>query len=347
MLHRRSYISLSTVCFAALHWAGSAVAQEHFDVLVQSVEGKLTTGTATVEGGTSSGSLGARAFSRSFNSLFAIDNPGFNAIGTSFGSLPPSSDALPGNSELFWDFLPMKIGDAESNLLYWNGAGTTPAEVSFGPPPGANYSLSLFGENDARAAADGADRLIPGHTIDTTTSDGRIHTHRFFFLDNDHDDENATLAADGVYLISMRLRMAALDRSEPFYIAFATPGASLAALEAAHTWVEDRIDVLAPSFDADFDGDLDVDGADFLTWQRNLGAASALQISGDAECDRTIGSGDLAVWRNEFGSSLATLPGAQWPTSASVPEPAGVALALGAAAMYFANCRRACRTLAP
>jgi ELWxxDGT repeat protein len=55
----------------------------------------------------------------------------------------------------------------------------------------------------------------------------------------------------------------------------------------------------------DFDEDRDSDGADFLTWQRNLGFRNRV-IDGDDS--GTIGAGDLAIWTHRFGS-VAILPG--------------------------------------
>ena len=90
-----------------------------------------------------------------------------------------------------------------------------------------------------------------------------------------------------------------------------TPGATTAALQAAAAWVDDRVDQLAPNIAADFDGDLDVDGADVLTWQRGLGTnTGALQIQGDANRDHAVTASDLQVWRSEYGSSVANFPSA-------------------------------------
>jgi hypothetical protein len=66
----------------------------------------------------------------------------------------------------------------------------------------------------------------------------------------------------------------------------------------------------APSQAGDFDGDQDVDGADFIVWQQELG--------GDLDAD------DLADWRANFGAGGGAL--------ASIPEPstATAAIILGA-----------------
>lgn len=70
----------------------------------------------------------------------------------------------------------------------------------------------------------------------------------------------------------------------------------------------------------DFDSDGDVDGADFLKWQRG-------------ESPDPLSATDLADWENNFGA-----PSALGGSSTTVPEPAtAIILAL---AMLFAPCRR-------
>jgi hypothetical protein len=55
--------------------------------------------------------------------------------------------------------------------------------------------------------------------------------------------------------------------------------------------------------DADFDDDNDVDGFDFLTWQRGL-AAGTSHAEGDANGDGTVDSDDLAIWEDQYGTTL-------------------------------------------
>jgi hypothetical protein len=88
-----------------------------------------------------------------------------------------------------------------------------------------------------------------------------------------------------------------------------------------------------PVLAADFDGDGDVDGDDFLLWQGGFGTPSgALKEDGDADDDGDVDGDDFLVWQSEFGSG-------EGAGSAAVPEPAAIAL-LVACALTWAVYRR-------
>lgn len=71
-----------------------------------------------------------------------------------------------------------------------------------------------------------------------------------------------------------------------------------------------------PGTAGDFDGDEDVDGADFLEWQREFG---------------TLDADDLADWQTNYGPGPGTLAGVS-----AVPEPTGLMLSgLGIALLAF------------
>ncbi len=114
-----------------------------------------------------------------------------------------------------------------------------------------------------------------------------------------------------------------------------------------HSVLLEVISALAIS--GDFDGDGDVDGADFLSWQREDGTGDGLidwengynasAASGDFDNDGDVDgadflswqrdnatSADLILWENSFGTS--SLQGAG---SLAVPEPTALTLALGTA----------------
>ncbi|MBN1853220.1 MAG: hypothetical protein JW829_10870 [Pirellulales bacterium] len=89
---------------------------------------------------------------------------------------------------------------------------------------------------------------------------------------------------------------------------------------------------------ADFDSDNDVDGSDFLVWQKNfpISNGSAAQANGDATHDGNVNADDLAIWKTQFG----TLAGVG--AMHAIPEPASVLLfILGALGLIpVARCRR-------
>jgi uncharacterized protein (TIGR03382 family) len=80
---------------------------------------------------------------------------------------------------------------------------------------------------------------------------------------------------------------------------------------------------ITPGLSADFDGDGDVDGRDFLIWQRGFGTAGQTNNNlGDASGNGTVGSEDLLIWQNQYGSGSLTA------TITSVPEPTTSMMAL-------------------
>lgn len=85
--------------------------------------------------------------------------------------------------------------------------------------------------------------------------------------------------------------------------------------------------------DADFDGDGDVDGKDFLTWQRNFGLmGGATLMDGDANNDQNVDGLDLGIWQSQYGTPLVA-------AVAAVPEPATAWLAVCGMACVW-TCRR-------
>ncbi len=90
---------------------------------------------------------------------------------------------------------------------------------------------------------------------------------------------------------------------------------------------------------ADFDADGDVDGNDFLAWQRGLGAAgNATAEDGDADGDQDVDGDDLATWKVQFGPStpitaiLAEASNDAGPATAGALSPADVSML---ASLYY------------
>jgi len=87
----------------------------------------------------------------------------------------------------------------------------------------------------------------------------------------------------------------------------------------------------APADDADFDNDDDVDGNDFLIWQRGFGVGNS-NATGDANGNGVVDAADLAIWKTQFGVAAVAAAGA-------VPEPASLAMG-GLGCLAFVASRR-------
>jgi hypothetical protein len=61
---------------------------------------------------------------------------------------------------------------------------------------------------------------------------------------------------------------------------------------------------------ADFDNDGDVDGRDFLIWQRGVGKPMAAKSDGDADGDQDVDADDLNIWRDSYATPTSALAAA-------------------------------------
>ncbi len=79
---------------------------------------------------------------------------------------------------------------------------------------------------------------------------------------------------------------------------------------------------------ADFDGDDDVDGEDFLAWQAGFGITTgAVASDGDADRDGDVDGQDFLMWQLSLGSSGGRGTGQSPAAAHPVPEPAAAVLA--------------------
>jgi hypothetical protein len=81
--------------------------------------------------------------------------------------------------------------------------------------------------------------------------------------------------------------------------------------------------LVAPLFEADFDADGRVDGADLALWQAGFGRATAGRGDGDATSDGVVDGADLLVWQRQNGLGVAA-----GVVLRATPEPGGIVLAL-------------------
>ncbi len=88
-------------------------------------------------------------------------------------------------------------------------------------------------------------------------------------------------------------------------------------------------EVAAPATEsADFDDDGDVDGTDFLAWQRGFGINSgATQSDGDADSDFDVDAQDLGIWQTQFGG-VAPLANATAPHASAADRASLIDLAI-------------------
>ncbi len=284
--------------------APSALAQ-HLDMLVWDDGGTIGVGEFNYDTWTASD---RRVHLGRFNSFYSIDSPGFIAPLT-------GSQALPGEEQLSWNYLPMTVDSGphssyRSTILYWDGESATP---EFGPAPTADYRFSIFGVYGSETAK-GLSEMEPGSVIAPTPPNGYVHEHPYFLLD-DNDGVDSTLPAAGIYLIAFEFEINGLEPSAPAFQVWATPEASvLPARKAAEAWVTDRIDSLVVEYLAgDFNFDGVVNLADYTVWRDGLG--------GDYDLN------DYQVWRENFGAGLPASI-----ATATVPEPDALSVALLAVA---------------
>lgn len=288
---------------------------QHLDILAFDAAGQVGVGEFSFD---TLMETEKRVFPARLDSFYSVNNPGFTSR--------PGPTALPGNTNMEWDFLPMTVDSGlhagyVSTLLYWDGLSDEPI---FGPTPTDDYRFSLFGKNGT-AAAGGTDELVPGHNIETTGPNGSIHEHRFYFLDDNGDGLNTTLPDAGIYVYAMQLRVEGLETSEPFFYVWATPETSiLPAIQPAVAWVNDRIDTLVVDdllLAGDYNRDGTVDAIDYAVWRNSYGAVVAtLGVGADGNQNGVIDSADFTIWRDNFdaGSSATVSVSVLEPTSLSL-----------------------------
>ncbi len=244
-------------------------------------------------------------------------NPGFAALNELF--LPDGFGPLPANSDLSFSILSFPLdGLPSANLWYWDGVdqgedGDYLADVAFTPfDPDSTSAFRVFRgpvqmQFLTSEIADGSDADLEGFTLAQTSQGGGLHIHPGYEVFG----PAATPPDEGLYLVSLVMHLENLEDSEPVYFVLRTSEVDSAAGLAAQMWVDDRTSVELPT-PGDFDLNGDVDGADYLLWQRG-------------ESENPLSNQDLVDWQSNysFSSSLATAK------PIAIPEPATASLLLG------------------
>lgn len=332
------YVKKSSISAIALVLAVQLAARTFAaeDVMLQTFEGKIVTGI--VDDGSGEGTLGTRVYQGNFLSNFRAANPGFFALTSVSPNLPPGASGFPSNHDIYFDLLPMKFGNLQSNLLFWNGAdlggdGLGLEDVQFSVPVDVNWEVR--DDFNIGHFATGSDQLVTGGRIDATSSDtnpgdgidtGMLHKHLAFLLNSNF--EGSTPAA-GVYVTALQARAAGLETSDPFVFVHRTSTASDAARNLAATWIEGNLDSLFPSILlGDYNDDGFVDASDYTVWRDAFGSTHTLP--NEYASPNVVDAADYDVWKANFGASAAA-NGTGALTSAVVPEPTAFLLALATA----------------
>lgn len=339
MTATRRRILLSASLCAAL--STNCMAQ-HVDVLLQVMDGKVAIGAANHDDG--SWTIGQRVFARELLSNFRANDPGFTGLATGNPLLGSGVLGFPANHDVSFDLLPMTVGSTVANLFFWDGTdlggdGLTLADVSFAKPP-TGVTWNIFDDGFNLFTADGSDDMIPGGLIQKSSSDinpgdgidtGSLHTHLLMRVD-DGDGNTQTTPPIGVYMVSLQARSEGFETSDPFIFIHRTSTVIDAVRDLAAAWAVANYDALIsepPEF-GDYDDDGDVDGNDFLVWQRTFGDTGA-SLAADGNGDGVVNADDLAIWRETFGQVAQAPPVSA--TAYAVPEPTTALLAFMAASV--------------
>ncbi|MCH8840707.1 MAG: S8 family serine peptidase [Planctomycetes bacterium] len=123
-----------------------------------------------------------------------------------------------------------------------------------------------------------------------------------------------------------------VDNVEHLFLSIPTSGQYLLEVRSASGMIADplayslawNVDVPLVVFaEADFDKDGDVDDVDLGLWEAGYGlTGSAAHIDGDANGDMNVDGADFLTWQRQYTGSLPPLS-----SSAAVPEPTSLALA--------------------
>lgn len=316
----------------AAGWLGatsSARAQHTTDIMVQLQDNQLVTGVSDLLG--ENFTIPARTFTGGLvlhapSSTFRGTDPGFYALTSDIFPLPV--DELPVGADLMWDILPMTSGAVVSNLMYWDGLdddqnGLDANDVELTRP---NNAIMKIIENGT-FTADASDQFVTGGLVASTAFDGTFHEHPQYRVES----LDSTPSVEGVYVVSLQLRMQDRITSDPFFLAIRSPSLSDNAADAAADWIEDNIEMLTspPILSGDYNNDGTVSLADFSVWRDTLNSTTNLQANGD-DTGASMGlvdQADYAVWLQHFGESALSAAGLA-SSPRPVPEPATLVAAI-------------------
>jgi hypothetical protein len=167
--------------------------------------------------------------------------------------------------------------------------------------------------------AEGVEIMTFIDDADIAVFSGPLEIMRFF------QDDTTTGGAEAASGFVDRIRIYDRDLSagEVAGLVFDQRGAGFDRVVDANGDSLARIDIGAyeaqvnPS--ADFDNDGDVDGRDFLAWQRGFGTPNAVRADGNSDDDADVDGSDLAAWQVSYG--VTPVPLSALTTAIETTEP--------------------------
>lgn len=232
------------------------------------------------------------------------------------------------------------VGDANDDIIVTSALASTVVVLQGDGAGGLTPAVQVGAGDGPRTVAagdvdgDGDEDLIVGTSVDDEVYILRNEGGTFSFAESSGLGRLGEIVASGVRTVvaadidgNGSVDLAAIRGSSntgslSVLYNFAGPGAYR--LQVAGSQVYDGIDfgVIASAVGpaGDYDGDGKVAGADFLTWQRELGADGSSPADGDG--NGIVNSGDLAVWSQGYGDGAVVAAASVAASSSLVWEDA-------------------------
>ena len=271
--------------------------------------GDLTLVRSTVAGNIASGG-GGGIFNEGMATITRSTISGNSAssgggISNFFGSATVTSSTITGNSG--------------GGIFNYDGAGTITGSLITGNTDSIgneirnfSYTFILNGYNligeSSQTTAQALSGITVGATDITATSNGTNPTALASILGPLADNGGPTLTH------ALLAGSPAIDMGDPavMFDAMEYDQRGVGFLRVVDSGGGLRVDIgayevqvaVAVPDSADFDGDGDVDGRDFLAWQRGFGIVmpNAVKTDGDADNDLDVDGDDLDVWQLQYGT---------------------------------------------
>lgn len=195
-------------------------------------------------------------------------------------------------------------------LLYWDGVGlSTPSTGLLVFNPAFTFLYTVTESSGEQTGMDWA--TYPGGSS--------WDSHGLYRLDS-------LSATAGIYGLAVRVAATGYESTKPFLISLIYDPTGQWDVTEINAGIELLQSAVQVPFSANFDGDSNIDGLDFLAWQRNFGLLSTatLPSQGDADLDSDVDRSDLAFWEQSFGDQLSP----EMAFATTVPEPATLISAL-------------------